>query len=100
MATLTSRRRRFQKHIGSIGIMIIALSICCFGAVAVSNLKRENRGKEKKIETLNQQISEEEDKKAELKAYEKEVKSRKFIEEMARKIGLIYEDEILFMPED
>lgn len=65
-------------------------------------------GLSQKLEDLQAQWTENEEKKAKLEAeaaeiaeYEKYTKTLKYYEEMAKKkLGLVYEDEIIFMQED
>lgn len=57
--------------------------------------------KQERIEELQAQIEEEKKRAEEIKEYEKYVQTKKFAEEVAKeKLGLVYEDEIIFKAED
>lgn len=50
---------------------------------------------------LQEQLAEEEARKLEIEEYRKYTKTKKFAEEVAKeKLGLVYEDEILFLEEE
>lgn len=54
-----------------------------------------------RIEQLEQQLAEEEKRTEEIEEYEKYTQTKKFVEEVAKdKLGLVYEGEIIFKPED
>ncbi len=65
------------------------------------SLKAEQEEYIKREETLNTQIAEEEKRAEELVEYEKYTKTSKYVEEVAKeKLGLVYEDEIVFQTEE
>lgn len=54
-----------------------------------------------RIEQLEQQLAEEEERTQEIEEYGKYTQTKKFVEEIAKdKLGLVYEGEIIFKPED
>ena len=62
---------------------------------------KKDAGKEKQSESLTQQINEQQQRQKELEEYKKYVKTKKFVEEVAKnKFGLLYPDEILIKPDD
>ena len=59
---------------------------------------REALAEKEKLLVPKKELSEE--RKAELEEYEKYVQTKKYVEEVAReKLGLVYENEIIFKPE-
>lgn len=83
--------------------IIVFVVLCIFGIVAFGKFKLDNKRKELdvKIKSLENQINEEEERANEIKNLEAYVQTKKYIEEVAReKLGLVYEDEIIFKEED
>lgn len=99
--TKMGRRKRFRKHLGSAAIAGVMLLLLLFVTIAGMGLRVENTDKEAKIEELQTQIAEEEKKAEEIEEYRKYVQTKKYAEEVAKeKLGLVYEDEIIFKAED
>ena len=96
------QRLKRQKRSGIAG-MITAMILVLLLGVAMWNgkrtLEKKNRIYEEQRESLTQQINEQRQK--ELEEYKKYVKTKKFVEEVAKnKFGLLYPDEILIKPDD
>ena len=65
------------------------------------DLKAKKAAYDEKEVTLEQQIEDEKARTEELIEYEKYTKTAKYVEEVAKdKLGLVYEDEIIFESED
>ena len=96
MAKIRQRRKRNSK----IGILSISFVVICLFAVIAykgEELKAKNEVYIAREASLKAQIQEEKERAEELQEYSKYVKTKKYIEEVAReKLGLIYEDEIIF----
>lgn len=72
-----------------------------FVSVASLGLRASNANKQEKIAELEAQIEAEENKAEEIEEYSKYVQTKKYAEEVAKeKLGLVYEDEIIFKAED
>ena len=64
-------------------------------------LRQKQQGYQDQIKQLTQQIEEETQRTAEIEEYEKYTKTRKYVEEVAKdKLGLVYDGEIIFKPEN
>lgn len=99
--TKTGRRKKLRKHLSSIAIAGIIVLMLGFVSVASMRLKVQNEKKLARIEELNGLIAEEEETAEEIKEYEKYMQTKKWIEEMAKKLlNLVYPDEIIFKAED
>ena len=76
-------------------MMLIFVSIASLG------LRAQNMSKQERIAQLEEQIEAEEQKAEEIEEYSKYVQTKKYAEEIAKeKLGLVYEDEIIFKAED
>ena len=98
------QRLKRQKR-SSVAGMITAVILVLLLGVAMWNgkrtLEKKNRIYEEQSESLTQQINEQQQRQKELEEYKKYVKTKKFVEEVAKtKFGLLYPDEILIKPDD
>lgn len=101
MATRMNRRKRLRKHLGSLAIVGVVLMMLLFVSVAGLRLRVANANKQDKIAELEAQIEAEEKRAEEIEEYGKYVQTKKYAEEVAKeKLGLVYEDEIIFKAED
>ena len=101
MATRMNRKKRLRKHIGSFAIVGVVLLMLIFVSVASLSLRVSNANKQQKIAELESQIEAEKEKSEEIEEYGKYVQTKKYAEEVAKeKLGLVYEDEIIFKAED
>lgn len=82
-------------------IIIAVVAIAFFLRFRSKEIKSGNNKDREYIEQLKQEIKEEEDKKEELEQYSKYIKTKQFVELMARnKLGLVYPNEIILKPLD
>ena len=101
MASKMNRRKKLRQHLGSFAIIGVVLLLLIFVSVASLSLRVTNGNKQEKIAELESQIEAEEKKSEELEEYKKYVQTKKYAEEVAKeKLGLVYEDEIIFKAED
>ena len=94
-------KKKFKKHLSTIAIAGVVVLMLVFVSVASMGLKVQNMKKQARIEELNALIAEEQEKAEEIEEYGKYVQTKKYAEEVAKeKLGLVYEDEIIFKAED
>ena len=103
MAERTQKRRQRRKRKSKISVIAISLVVMMLSAVIAYKsveLKAKNKAYIQRDESISRQIEDEMERKAELEEYEKYVQTKKYVEEVAReKLGLVYENEIIFKPE-
>lgn len=103
MAAGKRRKRTKSTSRSKAGIIAISFVVIMLAAViSVKKIELKEKKQEylKRIETLQAQIDAEENRTAELDNYKTYVQTKKYVEEVARdKLGLVYEDEIIFKPE-
>ena len=99
--TKMGRRKKFRKHLSTMAISCVILLMLVFVTVASMGLKVQNMNKQERIESLNALIEAEEQRAEEIEEYSKYVQTKKYAEEVAKeKLGLVYEDEIIFKAQD
>ena len=94
------QRLKRQKRSSVAGmILVLLLGVAMWNGKRT--LEKKNRIYEEQSESLTQQINEQQQRQKELEEYKKYVKTKKFVEEVAKnKFGLLYPDEILIKPDD
>lgn len=97
MARRVMFRKKRQNRFGMITVAIIVLIFCSVLGYKTAELKQKRDEYSKRIDTLEAQIAQEEQRTLDLQEYEKYTKTSKYVEEVAKdKLGLVYEDEIVF----
>ena len=104
---LESRRERAerlkkQRRSTLAGMIIAIIVVVALGVVlwrGKAGLEEKNADYQAQITELQSQIDDENKRSDELSEYEKYVKKKKFVDEIAKnKFGLIYPDELVFKP--
>ena len=97
-AKAKSRRiRERRKHLGAWGILLIVLFVFGASTVAGIRLKQKNLTYQQREEALQESIDKEEARSQEIDDLEAYTKTKKYVEDVAKdKLGLVYEDEIIF----
>ena len=79
----------------------VVVSLCLVLTISMMSLKKKRDGYVQKQESLEQQIEAENKRAEDLIEYEKYTKTAAYVEEAAKdKLGLVYEDEIVFQAEE
>jgi len=90
-------RKKRQNHFAMILVIILVTMFCSVIAFKSVQLQKKRDEYNKKIESLNSQIQEQEERTKDLEEYEKYTKTTKYVEEVAKdKLGLVYDDEVVF----
>lgn len=90
-------RKRRQNRFSMFLVSLVVVMLMVVVAVRSMGLQQKIDEKAAELKRLEEQIEAEEQRALEIEEFAKEVKTKGFIENMAReKLGLVYEDEILF----
>ena len=90
-------RKRHQNRFSMFLVSLVVILIMIAVAVQSVTLQEKIDGKTRELAQLESQIADEEKRTEEIEEFAKEVKTKGYIERVARdKLGLIYEGEILF----
>ena len=101
MAGKVAYRKKRQNRFGMFLVSIVVIMLLIVVAVKSSELQAKKEQYIQKEQELEQQIEEEKKRTEEIEEYEKYTLTKKFIEEEAKdKLGLVYEDEIIFKDEN
>ena len=91
------RQNRFSMFLVSIVVVMILVAVW----VRSMELQRKLDTYTAKQEQLEEKIADEEDRKEEIEEFRKYTQTKKYAEEVAKeKLGLVYEDEIIFKQEE
>ena len=94
-------KKRRQNRLGMILVTGVVVSLCLVLMMSMMSLKKKRYGYVQKQESLEQQIEAENKRAEDLVEYEKYTKTAAYVEEVAKdKLGLVYEDEIVFQAEE
>ena len=101
---MTTKTRRVMKRKRRMEFKLVFAAVLCLLLVASFGklrLQQKNEAYQKQEEELLAQISEEQERTQEIEVLKKYVQTKKYVEEVAKeRLGLVYEDEILFKAEE
>ena len=90
------RQRRIRNRRMIVGISFVVFAFCIVMVQKNSSLKKLKEQESKLAQQYQQELQISEN----LKDKEQYVHTDEYLEEMARKLGLLYPDEVIFKPED
>ena len=94
-------RRKTHNRMSMILITVVVIVMTIIVGYSVFEMNLELKAKQERIDSLNEQIADEEQRKEEIEEYKEYVETDEFVEDTAReKLGLVYEDEVVFIKED
>lgn len=100
-----ARRRVAYRKQNQNKFAMVLVALVLLMLILVVNIRKEELTQKQAVyierqEELQRKIDQEETRSAEIKEYEKYTQTQKYIEDMAKeKLGLVYEDEIVFKTE-
>lgn len=99
--SLRERRRRSQNRFAMMSISTVVLVLLVVITIKSIELQAKSDYYESRETVLNKQIAQEQERTEEIAEYKKYVKTKKYVEEVAKdKLGLVYDDEVIFKPEE
>ena len=94
------RRRRNSNRRGMVCISAIVGVLLITLAFQSRKLEAKNVLYTQQLAQVNGQLASEKERTQEIENMEEYMKTDEYVEEMARKMGLVYPDEVIFKPED
>lgn len=98
MSRAKVRSERRSNRIGVISVSVIVMAVCGVLLVQMNELKEKDAKLQKQEEAVAQKLEEEKDRTDKLEEKRIYVQTKKYVEEVAKKLGYVYPDEILFKP--
>lgn len=94
-------RKKRQNGFSVALVIMVILMLIVVVTVKRIELKEKQKIYDEREAVLLEQIAEEEERSTEIEEYRKYTQTQKYVEEVAKeKLGLVYEDEIIFKSED
>ena len=94
-------KKRRQNRLGMILVSVVVLMLCLVLTVSMLSLNKKRNSYIERQESLQQQIDAENRRAEDLVEYEKYTKTAAYVEEVAKdKLGLVYDDEIVFQADE
>ena len=94
-------KKRRQNRLGMTLVSIVVLMLCVVLMVSMLSLNKKRNSYVERQKSLQQQIEAENRRAEDLVEYEKYTKTAAYVEEVAKdKLGLVYEDEIVFQADE
>lgn len=97
---MSAKRRRKKQNPGTISIVIIVLAFLVVMSIQIFRLKEKDDILSERENMLEQQLADEMERAEELEELDLYTKSMEYIKEMANKLGLVFENEIIFKESD
>ena len=93
---MAAKRRKKGYNAGTTSIIFIVLVFVVVMSIQIYKLKQKDALLQEREESLLQQLTEELQREEELKELDLYTRSMEYIKDMANKLGLVYENEIIF----
>ncbi len=93
---MSAKRRKKKQNPGTISIVFIVLVFLVVMSIQIYKLKEKDEQLAEREEILEQQLTEEMERAEELEELDVYTRSMEYIKEMANKLGLVFENEIIF----
>ncbi|MDY5577064.1 MAG: septum formation initiator family protein [Lachnospiraceae bacterium] len=84
----------------TLGISLIVMVFVAIMCIQIKDSKQELRALERQEQALQLQLEDAQDEAEYLEERKVYVQTKKYVEEVAKKIGYVYQDEIIYKPED
>ena len=97
----TAYRKRHQNRFSMFLVTLVVVLILIVVAVKSVDLREKKAANDARIAQFNEQIADAEAEAESIREYEKYTQTKAFVEKVAHdKLGLVYENEIIFKEED
>ncbi len=93
------KRKKNRRGISFIAVIVLVFCVCV--GIRTAGLKKQSAELAERKASLEKQLKEEEQRTKDLEDLEKYMKTKRYMEEVAKeKLGLVYPDEILIEPDN
>ena len=93
-------RKKKKGKLVTLGTSLIVMVFVAIMCIQIKDSKQELRALERQEQALQLQLEDAQDEAEYLEERKVYVQTKKYVEEVAKKIGYVYQDEIIYKPED
>lgn len=93
-------RKKKKGKLVTLGISLIVMVFVAIMCIQIKDSKQELRALERQEQALQLQLEDAQDEAEYLEERKVYVQTKKYVEEVAKKIGYVYQDEIIYKPEN
>ena len=93
---MSAKKKRGGRNTGAMSIIFIVIVFVVVMSIQILKLKQKDELLLEREQTLEQQLVQEEQRAEELKELDLYTRSMEYIKDMANKMGLVFENEIIF----
>lgn len=97
---MSAKKRKSGRGNGTMSIIFIVLIFVVVMSIQILKLKEKDELLQEREQTLEQQLADEEQRAEELKDLDLYTRSMEYIKDMANKLGLVFDNEIIFKESD
>lgn len=98
MKKTTAKKMKQSNKLGMFSVSIIVVGICGILLYQMKDLNAKDKELAKTENELKEQLQEEQERSEYLEEQRIYVQTKKYVEEVAKKLGYVYPDEIIFKP--
>ncbi len=99
MASRIGRKKKNESRLGIVGICAVVVAFGVIMFIKTKDVKEEASDLSKRQQQLEQQLEDEEERAGQLEERKIYVKMKKYVEEVAKSLGLVYPDELIYRPD-
>lgn len=97
---MSRKGRKKGRNAGTISIVVIVLAFLVIMSVQIYKFKEKDKMYAEREQNLQGQLEEEEARATELEEMDRYTKTKEYIKDMANRLGLVFENEIIFREGD
>lgn len=99
MVSRIGRKKKNESRLGIVGICAVVVAFGVIMFIKTKDVKEEASDLSKRQQQLEQQLEDEEERAGQLEERKIYVKTKKYVEEVAKSLGLVYPDELIYRPD-
>lgn len=99
MASRIGRKKKNESRLGIVGICAVVIAFGVIMFIKTRDVKEEAADLSKKQQQLEQRLEDEEERAGQLEERKIYVQTKKYVEEVAKSLGLVYPDELIYRPD-
>lgn len=99
MASRIGRKKKNEGRLGIVGICAVVIAFGVIMFIKTRDVKEEAADLSKKQQQLEQRLEDEEERAGQLEERKIYVQTKKYVEEVAKSLGFVYPDELIYRPD-